>query len=243
MSRPICPERELWRRCREGDERAREALVDLYLPLARRLARRYAGVREPYEDLLQVASLGLLGAIDRFDPDVGTPFVGFARPTILGELKRHLRDRVWTVRVPRRVHDRLAKIDGVVDQLTEELGRSPSVGEIAARLDVGPTEVLEALEADRNRRALSLDVPVAELEEGAPRVEAIEVEERGYELAEDRAAIGAALSTLDQEHQEVVMMRFAEDLTQREIAARIGRSQMYVSRVLRRSLASLREAA
>jgi RNA polymerase sigma-B factor len=109
VARSIIDERELWRRRRAGDEAARASLVAIYLPVARRLAKRYAGVREPYDDLLQVASLGLLNAIDRYDPDAGTPFVGYARPTIIGELKRHLRDRVWTVRVPRVVHDRLAR--------------------------------------------------------------------------------------------------------------------------------------
>lgn len=243
VSRSICAERELWRRCRAGDEGARDALVRLHLPLARRMAKRYAGVREPYDDLVQVASLGLLNAIERFDPDAGTPFVGFARPTILGELKRHLRDKVWTVRVPRLLHDRLAKIEATVDALTEELGRPPSVGEIATVVDLDPTEVLEALEADRNRRTVSFDAPASDAEDGTPRVESLAVEERGYEQAEDRAVLAGVMPRLEDGGEEIVRMRFAEELTQREIAERIDKSQMYVCRALRRSLVRLREAA
>lgn len=215
----------------------------MYLPLARRMAKRYAGVREPYDDLVQVASLGLLNAIDRFDPEAGTPFAGFARPTILGELKRHLRDKVWTVRVPRAVHDRLAKIEATVDALTEELGRPPSIGEVAADLDLDRDEVLEALAAGLNRKAVSLDAPSPELDDGAPRVEALAAEERGYAAVEDRVAIAAVTAALDEREREVLRMRFVEELTQRQIAARLGTSQMSVSRLLRRSLANLREAA
>jgi RNA polymerase sigma-B factor len=236
-------EYELWRRFGEGDQRAREGLVGLYLPLARRMARRYAGVREPYDDLVQVASLGLLNAIDRYDPEAGTPFAGFARPTILGELKRHLRDKVWTVRVPRLLHDRLAKIEGAVEELAVESGRPPSVREIAARVGLHRDEVLEALQADRNRRAVSLDAPAPEEEDGSSRLETIGAEEAGYGLVEDRVAVSGALSGLGREAREALRMRFAEELTQREIAVRLGRSQMYVCRLLRRSLADLRAAA
>jgi RNA polymerase sigma-B factor len=239
----IAGERELWRRYQEGDQKARESLVGLYLPLARRMAKRYAGVREPYDDLLQVASLGLLNAIDRFDPSAGTPFVGFARPTILGELKRHLRDKIWTVRVPRAVHDRLARVEATVDALTEQLGRPPSVGEVADDLALDRETVLEALAAGLNRKALSLDAPSPELEDGAPRVEALAAEERGYGAVEDRVAIAAVMAELDEREREVLHMRFTEELTQRQIAARLGTSQMSVSRLLRRSLTSLREAA
>lgn len=234
----------LWRRIGEGDERAREQLVDIYLPLARRLAKRYAGVREPYDDLLQVASLGLLQAIDRFDPTAGTPFVGFAKPTILGELKRHLRDKVWTVRIPRTLHDRLAEIERMVEALTLESGRPPSVEAIATRLGIDATAVLEALEADRDRRAVSLDAPASEEEEdGAPRVELIGRHDSSFERVEDRAVTAAAMRILDEPGRELLRMRFAEDLSQREIAARLGCSQMYVSRRLRGVLERLHEAA
>lgn len=236
-------EPELWRRCEEGDERAREQLVDLYLPLARRLARRYAGVREPYDDLLQVACLGLLLAIDRFDPSAGTPFVGFAKPTILGELKRHLRDKVWTVRVPRPLHDRIGEVELVVEAITKETGRSPSVAEIADWMEIDPTTVLEALEADRDRRMVSLDATATEEEGGPPRVETIGGEDSGFEQVEDRAAVAAAIGRLDEPGRELLRMRFAEDLSQRQIAARLGRSQMYVSRCLRGALERLCEGA
>ena len=215
----------------------------MYLPLARRMAKRYAGVREPYDDLVQVASLGLLNAIDRFDPEAGTPFAGFARPTILGELKRHLRDKVWTVRVPRAVHDRLAKVEATVDALTDELGRPPSIGEVAEDLDLDRDAVLETLAAGLNRKAVSLDAPSPKLDDGAPRVESLAAEERGYGMVEDRVAIAAMTARLDEREREVLRMRFVEELTQRQIAARLGTSQMSVSRLLRRSLANLREAA
>jgi len=215
----------------------------MYLPLARRMAKRYAGVREPYDDLVQVASLGLLNAIDRFDPEAGTPFAGFARPTILGELKRHLRDKVWTVRVPRAVHDRLAKVEATVDALTDELGRPPSIGEVAEDLDLDRDAVLETLAAGLNRKAVSLDAPSPKLDDGAPRVESLAAEERGYGMVEDRVAIAAMTARLDEREREVLRMRFVDELTQRQIAARLGTSQMSVSRLLRRSLANLREAA
>jgi RNA polymerase sigma-B factor len=243
VARSICDERELWRRRRAGDEAAREALVAIYLPVARRLAKRYAGVREPYDDLLQVASLGLLNAIDRYDPDAGTPFVGYARPTIIGELKRHLRDRVWTVRVPRVLHDRLAEIEAAVDALTEERGRTPSVGEIAAAVGLDADDVLEAIVADTNRRPVSLDAPFSDGEETSPRIESLGDEERGYARVEDRAAVAAAMEGLDEREREALHRRFVEERTQRQIAELMGTSQMTVSRLLRRSLATLREEA
>src|ERR1700729_2507432 len=153
-------ERELWSRVAgQRDQAARTELVELYMPMARRMASRYAGVSEPYDDLLQVASLGLLNAIDRFDAERGTPFAGFAKPTILGELKRYFRDKVWTVRVPRSVHDRLGEVDKATERLTLKLRRPPSAKELAAALGIETAEVLEILEAQHNRRPLSLDAP------------------------------------------------------------------------------------
>ena len=142
------------------DPATREELVRRYLPFAKNLALRYRGASESFDDLLQVASLGLVNAIDRFDPERGTPFTAFASPTILGELKRHFRDRVWTVRVPRGLHDRMAEVEKAITELTVELQRSPSVGEIADSSSSTPTDVLEVLEANHNRRPLSLDRPV-----------------------------------------------------------------------------------
>src|SRR6201991_283353 len=162
ISRAAVPEQELWRRLSASrDQAARERLVELHMPLARRMAARYAGVSEPYEDLLQVACVGLLGAVDRYDPSRGVPFTAFAKPTILGELKRYFRDKVWTVRVPRSVHDQMAKVEKATEKLTVELRRPPSVEELAEEVGIQAAEVLEVLEAHHNRRPLSLDTAPA----------------------------------------------------------------------------------
>jgi RNA polymerase sigma-B factor len=234
---------ELWRRFAESrDPAIREELVRRYMPFAKRLALRYRGASESFDDLLQVANLGLLNAVDRFDPERGIPFTAFASPTILGELKRHFRDRVWTVRVPRGLHDRMAEVDKAITELTKQLQRSPSVGEIAARLEVEQTDVLEVLEANHNRRPLSLDRPPGseDSEESAP-TEWIGEEDEGFELVEGRIALDAALPFLDERERLVLRLRFAEDMTQSQIAEQIGHSQMHVSRILRRALARIRE--
>lgn len=245
MPAGIVGERELWRRHRDGRDRAaREELVRRYLPYARKLTLRYLGGREPNEDLLQVANLALVKAVDRFDFERGIPFAGFAAPTILGELKRHFRDRVWTVRVPRGIHDRLAEVDKAVTKLTVELQRAPSVSEIATYLEIDAAEVLEALEAAVNRRPFSLDRPLEHDDEDvSPALERIGDEDRGFELVDDRLAIAGALDALDDRDREALRLRFVDDLTQSQIAARMGCSQMHVSRILRRALAVLREEA
>jgi RNA polymerase sigma-B factor len=238
-------EKELWRRFKwERDQRAREELVALYMPIARRMAGRYAGVVEPYDDLVQVASLGLLNAIDRFDIDRGTPFLGFAKPTIMGELKRYFRDKVWTIRVPRAMHDRMAAIETATEELTEELSRPPSPKEIAAHLRIDTGDVLEALEARENRRPVALDRPLrgdAGDELAAP--EWLGEVDGGYELVEDRLTVESVLPSLDEREREVLRLRFIEDLPQSKIAARIGCSQMHVSRLLRSTLDRLRETS
>ncbi len=236
-------EAQLWRRLTvEGDKRAREELIERYMPFAKRLALRYRGASESFEDLLQVANLGLINAVDRFDPERGIPFTAFASPTVLGELKRHFRDRVWTVRVPRGLHDRMAEVEKAIGELTRELQRSPSVGEIAARLELEQTDVLEVMEANHNRRPLSLDRPAGgeDGEDSAP-TEWIGSEDGGYELVEGRIALDAALPYLDERERLVLRLRFAEDMTQSQIAERIGHSQMHVSRILRRALNRIRE--
>jgi RNA polymerase sigma-B factor len=241
-----CPERELWDRVlTRRDQAARERLVDPYMPLARRMAGRYAGVSEPFDDLLQVASLGLLAAVDRFDPARGTPFAGFAGPTILGELKRHFRDRVWTVRVPRSIHDRMGEVERASERLTLELRRPPSVEELAGEVGTGAAEVLEVLEARRNRRPLSLDAPPAGGEDGEdpPGAGWVGRPDGGFDLVEDRIAIEAVLPSLDPREREVLRLRFVEELPQTEIALRVGCSQMHVSRLLRRALERMREEA
>jgi len=236
-------EAKLWRQfAHDRDPAIREELVRRNMPFAKRLALRYRGASESFDDLLQVANLGLLNAVDRFDPKRGIPFTAFASPTILGELKRHFRDRVWTVRVPRGLHDRMAEVDKAITELTKELQRSPSVGEIAERLELEQTDVLEVMEANHNRRPLSLDRPAAgeDGDEAAP-AEWIGEEDEAFELVEGRIALDAALPYLDDRERLVLRLRFVEDMTQSQIAEQIGHSQMHVSRILRRALARIRE--
>jgi RNA polymerase sigma-B factor len=246
-SEPRSPaaERALWRRfTAHRDQAARAELIEQYMPLARRMASRYAGVSEPYDDLLQVASLGLLNAVDRFDASRGTPFAGFAKPTIHGELKRHFRDKVWTVRVPRSVHDRMGEIEKATEKLTLEKGRPPSVEELAEQVGIEAAQVLEVLEAQHNRKPLSLDAPpVGEDPEDASGAEWVGRPDGNFDLVEDRIAMESVLPVLGEREREVLRLRFAEELPQTEIALRIGCSQMHISRLLRRSLDKLREAA
>ncbi len=239
----LTDERELWRRfAATHDPAVREELVSRNLDFAKRLAGRYRGASESFDDLLQVASLALVKAVDRFDPERGIPFSAFASPTILGELKRHFRDRAWTVRVPRGLHDRMAQVDKAITKLTEQLQRSPTIGEIAERLELEPTDVLEVLEANHNRRPLSLDRPARgdEAEEATP-ADWIGEEDKNFELVEGRVALDAALPHLDERARLVLRLRFVEDMTQSQIAERIGHSQMHVSRILRRALEQVRE--
>jgi RNA polymerase sigma-B factor len=237
----LASERELWRRfAADRDPASREELVRRYLPFAKNLALRYRGASESFDDLLQVANLGLVNAIDRFEPGRGTPFAAFASPTILGELKRHFRDRVWTVRVPRGLHDRMAEVDKATSELTVALQRSPSVGEIAERLELDPADVLEVLEANHNRRPLSLDRPLGD-EEESPASEWIGDEDEGFELVEDKLTLEGVLPQLDERERLILKLRFVDDMTQSQIAEQIGHSQMHVSRILRRTLERIRE--
>jgi RNA polymerase sigma-B factor len=243
MDLELQKDEELWRRfARDRDPAIREELVRRNMPFAKRLALRYRGASESFDDLLQVANLGLLNAVDRFDPKRGIPFTAFASPTILGELKRHFRDRVWTVRVPRGLHDRMAEVDKAITDLTKHLQRSPSVGEIAERLEVEQTDVLEVMEANHNRRPLSLDRPAGpeDSEESSP-ADWIGAEDEAFELVEGRIALDSALPYLDDRARLVLRLRFAEDMTQSQIAERIGHSQMHVSRILRNALSRIRD--
>ncbi len=208
------------------------------------MASRYSGVSEPYDDLLQVASLGLLNAIDRFDASRGIPFAGFAKPTILGELKRYFRDKVWTVRVPRSVHDRMGEVEKATEKLTLELHRPPSVEEIAEQVAFRVAEVLEILEAQHNRRPLSLDAPpIGEDPDEASGAEWVGRPDGNFDLVDDRLAMESVLPSLEEREREVLRLRFVEELPQTEIAQRIGCSQMHISRLLRRSLDKLRDEA
>jgi RNA polymerase sigma-B factor len=227
----------------EGDLRARDELVERLLPLARSLARRYASTDESLDDLVQVASLGLVKAIDRFDPTRGTRFTSYATPTILGELKRHFRDKGWALRVARDLQERATAVNRQADALSKTLGRSPRPREVANVLGLSVGEVLEASEAMANYEATSLNAPAArEDEESAALVDLLGGEDAGYELVDRRDAIAKAWEGLAEVERRVLELRFTRDLTQREIGERIGCSQMHVSRLLRRALNRLEAA-
>jgi RNA polymerase sigma-B factor len=220
-----------------GDLEAREALTERFLPFARKLALRYSYTDEPIDDLVQVASLGLLGAIERFEPGRGNKFTSFAAPTILGELKRHFRDKGWTLHVPRDLQERALALSRATERLSHDLGRSPTMEELADALHCSVEQALEASEVAHSYSPASLDAPVSrEGEESAALVELIGGEDDGYRLAESRDAIASTWASLSDLEREVVALRFADNLTQREIGQRIGYSQMHVSRLLRRSL-------
>jgi RNA polymerase sigma-B factor len=238
-------ERWLFARYRErGDQAARDALVERFLPLATQLARRYHRGNEPLEDLVQVASVGLLKAVGRFDPARGTAFSSFAVPTIAGELKRHFRDKGWAVRVPRDLQELALRVDRATDRLVHRLGRAPTVSEIADDLGVTIEQVLEAHEAAAAYRADSLDRPGSDDDEDATRVvDTLGGDEPGYRHAEHSATLEPMMSVLSEREREILRLRFVEDLTQSEIGDRVGLSQMHVSRLLRRAVARLREAA
>jgi RNA polymerase sigma-B factor len=226
------------------DPAAREALVERFLPLARQLARRYQRGEEPLDDLIQVASLGLVKAIDRFDAERDVAFSSYAVPTILGEIKRHFRDRTWSVRVPRDLQELSLKVDRAVVSMSKELQRSPTVSELAEKLDLNEEQVLEAMEASGAYRATSLSTPRGGGDEQTDTLaDTVGTEEHGYDLAEDRATLGRLLQTITPREREVLRLRFEEDLTQAEIGERIGVSQMQVSRLIRQALSRLRAAA
>jgi RNA polymerase sigma-B factor len=227
-----------------GDLEARKELVERFLPLARDLALRYTYTDEPFDDLLQVASLGLLKAIDRFEPSRGTKFTSYAAPTILGELKRHFRDKGWSLHMPRDLQERTLAVGRAMEVLSTELGRSPTVREVAGHLGCSAEQVLEAKEASASYEAASLDAPVARDDgESAALVDLLGREDSAYELVEDREAIARTWRQLPHVERSVLELRFMHDLTQREIGERIGYSQMHVSRLLRRALRRIETAA
>jgi RNA polymerase sigma-B factor len=237
-------ERGLFARYREcGDLAARDALVERFLPLATGLARRYHRGAEPLDDLVQVASVGLLKAIDRFDPARGTAFSSFAVPTIAGELKRHYRDKGWSVRVPRDLQELAVRVDRATDRLVHELGRVPTATEIADDLGVSTEQVIEAREATAAYRADSLDRAPSDDQDGTQVIDTLGGDEPGYRQAEQTATVEAMMSALSEREREILRLRFAEDLTQSEIGDRVGLSQMHISRLLRQAIARLREAA
>jgi len=237
-------ERELFRDAGAGDRRAREELATRFVPLARSLALRYQRSGEPLDDLLQVASLGLIKAIDRFDPDREIAFSSYAVPTILGEIKRYFRDRTWAVRVPRGLQELSLRVDRAVGELSEDLRRQPSINEIATALDAAPEDVLEALQAGGAYRAVSFEAPNGGRGEDAATIaDSVGIDEQGFDRAEERAVLSALLETVSARERVVLAMRFEYDMTQAEIGAAVGVSQMQVSRIIRQALQRLRDAA
>jgi RNA polymerase sigma-B factor len=230
-------------RYRDGDETVREDVVERFLPLARQLARRYARGTEPLDDLFQVASVGLLKAIERYDPERGYAFSTFAVPTIVGELKRYFRDTGWAVHVPRPIQDRIVQINKAMANLSHESGRSPTPAELAEQVGCTVEEVVEAMEASLAFDAVSLETPRGADDDGGSYAETVGADDEGYELVEYSAAIAPAMNAMPQRDRLILRLRFERDLTQSEIADQLGISQMHVSRIIRRALSRLRTVA
>lgn len=231
---------EVWSEfVRSRDTGLRDRIVTDNLGLARKLAHRFAHRGQPYDDLAQVASLALVNAVDRFDPERQVAFSTFATGTIIGELKRYFRDRGWAVRAPRRVQELYLELGAATETLTHELGRSPTVPELARAVGCTEEAVVEATEAGRGYRSASLDAPG----EGSVSLgERLPTSDHGAVLVEERSVLGPALASLSARNRQIVQLRFVDGLTQSEIAARVGISQMHVSRLLASSLAELRQA-
>jgi RNA polymerase sigma-B factor len=223
-----------------GDLGARERLVERFLPLARQLARRYGGAGEPLDDLVQVASLGLVKAIDRYELDRGTAFSSFAVPTILGEIKRHFRDTGWTLRVPRAIQERRMQVNRAIPALTGRLGRSPTTAEIAEHIQASSEEVLEALEASVAYEPVSLDTMPGSEDDDDGLSQAVGTHDPAYDVVEHAATLEPAMRALPERERAILHMRFALDMTQSQIAERIGISQMHVSRLIRKALEAMR---
>jgi RNA polymerase sigma-B factor len=236
--RKLEDERLLLKYHREGDLGARETLVLRFMPLARQLASRYRHAGEPQEDLVQVACVGLLKAVDRYDPKRGGAFTRYAVPTMLGELKRHFRDKGWSVHVPRATQELVLKVSEALGTLPGKLGRSPRPRDVAKAVGAPVEEVLEAMEAATAYEATSLDAPRSGFEEDADWTygESLAHEEQGYEMVELGETLRGTLAALPERERLILRLRFERDLTQAEIADYVGVSQMHVSRLLRRSL-------
>jgi RNA polymerase sigma-B factor len=224
-------------RHRQGEHRARDELIERYMPLARSLALRYRRASEPLDDLIQVASVGLVKAVDRWDPDRGLAFSSYAVPTILGELRRYFRDATWDVRPARDLQELCLAVEEARDRLWIDLGRSPTVGDVALQLGRSQEDVFEALQASEARSARSLDAPVHE-EDGASASagELIGHMDPEFERVEAGVTVERLTAILDERAREILRLRFEEDLLQSEIAERVGCSQMHVSRIIRASL-------
>jgi RNA polymerase sigma-B factor len=234
----------LFRRyCATRDASLREELVQSYLPLARSIARRYASPRVPSEDLVQVAAIGLMKAIDRFEPGRGIAFSSYAVPTMVGEVQRHFRDYSWGVRPPRELQERAQRVSAASRELEVELGRAPTPAELAGRLQLSLEQVVEALQAGEARDISSLDRPRGSEEDADTFAATFGTEDPGFHRVDQAVTAQLLMAELDDREREVLHLRFHEDLTQSEIGKRIGCSQMHVSRLVRRALAKLAVAA
>jgi RNA polymerase sigma-B factor len=239
---PERTDRELLRRYHhDGDVEARERLIEQYLPLVRSLARRYSYRGEQLEDLVQVGCIGLIKAIDRFDVDRGVELTTYATPNIIGEIKRHFRDKGWSIRVPRGLQELNVKLSKLIEELTVQLERSPTIPELAKAASVEEEEVLEALETGQAYSTLSLSAPSSgDDNEDLDPLESLGALEPEYEVSEDRAVLAPGLRVLDERERKILHLRFYDGLTQSQIAQQVGISQMHVSRLIRRSLEKMR---
>jgi RNA polymerase sigma-B factor len=224
---------------RSRDEQLRGELVEAHLGLVFQLARRFANRGEPYEDLAQVASIALIKSVDRFDPERGVEFSTFATRTVIGELKRHFRDKGWAIRAPRRVQELYLELGHVIEDLSHELGRPPTLAEMAKATGASEEGVLEALEAGQSYRTSSIDAPDRQDGTISDRLGDFDP---GFGGTEDHMVLGVSLARIPERERMILNLRFVEGLTQSQIAARIGISQMHVSRLLNSSLAKLRES-
>jgi RNA polymerase sigma-B factor len=237
-------DRDLLRRYHEeGDLAAREQLIEEHMSLVRSLARRYSYRGEQFDDLVQIGAIGLIKAIDRFDLERGVELTTYATPNIIGEIKRHFRDRGWSVRVPRGLQELNVQLSRLVEQLTVQFSRSPTISELAEAAGVDEEEVLEALESGRAYTSLSLSPGSGggDDDEDVDPLESIGVEEHQYEVSEDRAVLAPGFRVLDPRERTILRLRFFDGLTQSQIAQQIGISQMHVSRLIRRSLEKIRQ--
>src|SRR5438552_5013103 len=236
-------DRELLRRYHEaGDVAAREQLIEEHMSLVRSLARRYSYRGEQLEDLVQIGAIGLITAIDRFDLHRGVELTTYATPNIIGEIKRHFRDKGWSVRVPRGLQELNVQLSRLIEQLTVQLGRSPTISELAKAAGVEEEEVLEALESGRAYSSLSLSSGSGGDEDGVlDPLESIGTEEHQYEVSEDRAVLAPGFRVLDDRERKILHLRFFSGLTQSQIAQQVGISQMHVSRLIRRWLEKIGE--
>ncbi len=236
-------EKELLRRIHvEGDQDAREELITRCLPLVRGLARRFASRGQPVEDLVQVGSIGLIKAIDRFDATRGVELSTYATPTIMGEIQRYFRDKGWAVKVPRALQDLNVRLNKVIEQLTAELNRSPTIADMAIACGVSEEEVLEALESGRAYNSLSLyGSGSGEEDDSFEILDCLGDEEGAYEVVEQRRFLAPAMERLEERERLILHLRFFEGMTQTQIAARVGISQMHVSRLIRKAIDVLRQ--